>query len=112
MSLFVWNTDWGCLFVLICAHFGLNLITKFVAYHFDHFDFRRYSELVQECLEIFFHLNGIVVGLCNREYSQLAIFPGAVLFQQERYEHQNSTVVYDPPNIDCARQLYACVREQ
>jgi len=73
------------------------------AYHFDHFDFRRYPELVQERLEIFFHLNGIVVGLRNREYSQLAVFPGAVLFQQERYEHQDSSVVHDPPNIDRAR---------
>lgn len=58
------------------------------AYHFYNFNFRLNAQMIQEHFQVFFHLNRIVFHLSNSEDAHFTVFPCAVLFQQERQQHQ------------------------
>jgi len=66
--------------------------------------------LVEECLEIFLHLDGVVRLLSHAEDPELAVLPGPVLLEKEGQQHQQSSVVNDPPDIDVALDLVARIR--
>jgi hypothetical protein len=61
--------------------------------------------MIQKHLKILLHLNRVVFHLGHGEDAHLAILPSPVLLQQERQQHQKTTVVNDPPNIDIADDL-------
>ena len=61
--------------------------------------------MVKECLEIFLHLDRVVVDLRHAEDPELAILPGPVLLQQEWQQHEEAAVVNDPPNVDGSLDL-------
>lgn len=61
--------------------------------------------MVQECLQIFLHLNRVVLDLSNSEDPQLAVAPSAVLLQQERQQHEQAAVMDNPPDVDVATNL-------
>ena len=61
--------------------------------------------MVKECLEIFLHLDGVVVDLRHAEDPELAILPGPVLLQQEGQQHEEAAVMNNPPNIDVSLDL-------
>ena len=65
--------------------------------------------MVEESIEILFHLNGIILGLGHAKYPKFAILPCAVLFQQKGQQHQKATVVHNPPNVNVAADLIAGV---
>ena len=67
-------------------------------------------QMVEESVEILFHLNGIILGLGHTEYPKFAIFPCAVLFQQKGQKHQKATVMHDPPNVNVASDFVTGVR--
>lgn len=62
--------------------------------------------MIEEDLQVLFDLNGIVFHLCNGKDAHFAVFPGAVLFQQEWQEHQQATVMHDPPYINISANLF------
>lgn len=76
-----------------------------ITYHFNNFNLSLKSQLVQEHLQVFLHLNGVVFHLGDGEDAHLAVLPGAVLLQQEWKEHQHAAVVHDPPDVDVAGNL-------
>ena len=47
----------------------------------------------------------IVLELCHREDAQTTIAPHAILQQQHRQEHQQVTVVNNPPDVDRAAAI-------
>ena len=67
--------------------------------HFDDFDFGVDTKIVERSLEIFFHLNRVVLELSDGEEAHLAVAPRAVLPQQEWQQHQQPAVVNDPPHV-------------
>ena len=66
--------------------------------------------MVEESVEILFHLNGIILGLSHAKYPQFAILPGAVLLQQEGQQHQKATIVHNPPDVNVAADFVAGIR--
>ena len=65
--------------------------------------------MVEESVEILFHLNGVILGLRNAKYPEFAILPCAVLLQQEGQQHQEAAIVHNPPNVNVAADLIAGV---
>lgn len=68
--------------------------------------------MVQENFQILLNLNRVVLQLCDRENSHLAIFPCSVLFEQERQEHEQTAIMNDPPHVNIATNFRNGVREE
>ena len=47
----------------------------------------------------------IVFELCHRENSETTIAPHSILQQQHRQQHQQVTVVHNPPDVDRAAAI-------
>jgi hypothetical protein len=75
-------------------------------YHFHNFYFGVNTQIVERNFEILLHLNGIIFELSDRKETHLAMSPGAVLPQKERQQHQQASVVNDPPNINKSADLF------
>ena len=74
-----------------------------VVFHLDEVDFK--SLLPNFILVIFFCMFmccWVFGDLCNCEYSEPALSPCAMLLQQEREEHEETPVVDDPPDVNVA----------
>lgn len=76
-----------------------------MTYHFNDFHFGSNTQMVEERFQVLLHLNGIVFHLSNGKDSQFAVLPGAMLFQEEWQQHQQPTVVNNPPDVDVAADL-------
>lgn len=66
--------------------------------------------MVQEHLQVLLDLDRVVLHLGHGKDAHLAVLPGAVLLEQERQQHQQATVVHDPPDVDVTGDL-RCVGE-
>lgn len=56
-------------------------------HHFNDFNFGFDAQMIEEHFKVFLHLNGIVFHLGDGEDAHFAIFPRAMLFQQEWQQH-------------------------
>lgn len=79
-------------------------------YHFNNFHLSLDSQVIQEHLQVFFDLNRVVLHLGDGEDTHLAVLPRAMLFQQERQQHQQATIVDDPPDVNVSGDLYLHMR--
>jgi hypothetical protein len=75
-------------------------------YHFHNFYFGVNTQIVERNFEILLHLNGIIFELSDSKETHLAMSPSAVLPQQEWQQHQQASVVNDPPDIDKSADLF------
>ena len=62
-------------------------------------------QLVKELLQIFLHLNGIILGLSHSKDPHPAFLPCPVLLQEEGEEHEKSSIVNNPPDVDKALEI-------
>ena len=66
--------------------------------------------MVEESFQVLLHLDRVVFRLGDAENPHFAIFPSAMLLQEERQQHEQPAVVHDPPDVDVALDLVARVR--
>lgn len=74
-------------------------------YHFNDLNFSSDSQMVEEHFQVLLHLNGIVLHLSNGKDAHFAVFPCAVLFQEEWQQHQKTAIMYNPPNVNVSANL-------
>ena len=77
--------------------------------------------MIQEGFQVFLHLNRVILDLGREnqvfyfvfetcifshlrdgEYPEPALAPSAMLLEQEGEEHEQASVVHDPPDVDVA----------
>ena len=56
--------------------------------------------MIQEGDEILLHLNGVVLGLSHSEDPHPALPPSPVLLQEEGQQHEESSIMNNPPDVD------------
>jgi len=66
----------------------LLVIQAISAHHFHNLYFCFYPEVIEEHLEVFLHLDRIILHLCNCEDAHAAVLPSSVLLQQEWQQHE------------------------
>lgn len=76
-----------------------------IIYHLDDFDFGLDTQMVQEHFQVLLHLNRVVLHLGDGKNAHFAVLPCAMLLEQERQKHQQTTIVDDPPDVDVAADL-------
>ena len=68
-------------------------------YHFDDINGGFYAEEVEELLEVLLDLDAVVLWLGHREDAHGGVSPHLVLSQQEPQQHEDASVVHDPPDV-------------
>ena len=65
--------------------------------------------MIQEGLQVFLHLNGVVLGLGHGEDPHPTLLPGPVLLQEEGQQHQQTAIMHNPPDVDESLKYYIII---